>query len=200
MKTKVLIRSALIVVTVLLIAAAVRIAYVNITATKPQEEYYKMNEWVELDGSFFRSNDEKTEGYSVKITDYEIISKEDFLEKHEITNESISEANSFSYFLVVSVTLKNENNDDGKVMIADWKLVGKNGDFVTSMDPQILMDTDERIHDYLSSVTTAQGKEISLNLTFPMTGMKTKEAVEKNSVYSLAVTKYPVRKYIYLKT
>ncbi len=159
-----------------------------------------MNEWVALDGSFFRSNDEKTEGYSVKVTDYEIISKEDFLKRYKLENSSISEQNSFNYFMIVSVAFMNENNEDGRVMIADWRLVGKNGDFVTSMDPQILMDTDERINDYLSSVTTAPGKEISLNLTFPMTGMKSKEEIEKNSVYRLAVTKYPVRKYIYLKT
>ncbi len=199
MKSKTAVKISLAFVAVLLIAAFIRIVYVNITATKPLVEYSKMNEWVELDGSFFRSNDEKTDGYSVKVTDYEIISKEEFLERYKLESTSISEANSFSYFMVVSVTLINEGNEDGKVMIADWRLVGKNGDFVTSMDPQILMDTDERIHDYLSSVTTAPGKEISLNLTFPMTSMKSIKEIEKNSVYRLAVTKYPVRKYIKLE-
>ncbi len=200
MSSKTAVKISFAFVAVLLIAAVIRIAYVNITATKPLEEHSKMNEWVALDGSFFRSNDEKTEGYSVKVTDYEIISKEDFLKRYKLENSSISEQNSFNYFMIVSVAFMNENNEDGRVMIADWRLVGKNGDFVTSMDPQILMDTDERINDYLSSVTTAPGKEISLNLTFPMTGMKSKEEIEKNSVYRLAVTKYPVRKYIYLKT
>lgn len=200
MRSKTEVKISLAFVAVLLIAAIIRITYVNMTATKPLEEHSKMNEWVELDGSFFRSNDEKTEGYRVKVTDYEIISKEDFLKRYKLENSSISEQNSFNYFMIVSVAFMNENNEDGRVMIADWRLVGKNGDFITSMDPQILMDTDERINDYLSSVTTAPGKEISLNLTFPMTGMKSKEEIEKNSVYRVAVTKYPVKKYIYLKT
>lgn len=199
MRSKTAVKISFAFVAMLLIAAVTRIAYVNMTAVKPLEAHSKMNEWVELDGSFFRSNDEKTEGYRVKVTDYEIISKEDFLKRYKLENSSISEQNSFNYFMIVSVAFMNENNEDGRVMIADWRLVGKNGDFVTSMDPQILMDTDERINDYLSSVTTAPGKEISLNLTFPMTGMKSKEEIEKNSVYRLAVTKYPVRKYIYLK-
>lgn len=159
MRSKTEVKISLAFVAVLLIAAIIRITYVNMTATKPLEEHSKMNEWVELDGSFFRSNDEKTEGYRVKVTDYEIISKEDFLKRYKLENSSISEQNSFNYFMIVSVAFMNENNEDGRVMIADWRLVGKNGDFITSMDPQILMDTDERINDYLSSVTTAPGKK-----------------------------------------
>ncbi len=200
MKSKTAVRVSLTIICLLLTAAFVRIAYVNVTATKPQIEYYKMNEWVSLDGSFFRSNEEKTNGYSVRVDGYEIISKEDYLDKYKLENSSISEANSFNYLLQLSVSIINDGNEDGKVMIADWRLVGKNGDFVTSMDPQLLMDTDERINDYLSSVTTAPGKEISLKLAFPMTKMMSRKIVDANSVYKLAVTKYPVRKYIYLKT
>ena len=199
MKTKRLIKVAWALVGILLIAAIIRIAYVNITAPQLEVENYKMNEWVSLGGSFFRSNEEKTEGYSVKITNYEVISREDYLKKYNLEDTSVSEENSFSYFMELTVSVMNENNEDGKVMIADWVLVGKNGDFVTTMDPQLLMDTDDRINDYLSSVTTASGKEISLKLAYPMTGMKSEEVVAKNAVYKLAVTKYPVRKYIYLE-
>ena len=200
MKTKRLIKVTWVLVGILLIAAIIRIAYVNITAPQLEVENYKMNEWVSLDGSFFRSNEEKTEGYSVKVTDYEVISREDYLKKYNLKDTSVSEENSFSYFMELTVSVMNENNENGKVMIADWVLVGKNGDFVTTMDPQLLMDTDNRINDYLSSITTASGKEISLKLAYPMTGMKSEEVVEKNAVYKLAITKYPVRKYIYLET
>ena len=199
MKTKHLIRFAWVIVGILLIAAMIRIAYVNITAPQLEIENYKMNEWVNLDGSFFRSNEEKTVGYSVKVTDYEVISREDYLKKYNLEDTSVSEENNFSYFMELTVSVMNDNNEDGKVMIADWVLVGKNGDFVTTMDPQLLMDTDDRINDYLSSITTASGKEISLKLAYPMTGMKSEEVVKKNAVYKLAVTKYPVRKYIYLE-
>ena len=49
-----------------LAGAAVRIAYVNITAEKPIIEYYSENEWAGLNGSYIRSWEENTEGYSVK--------------------------------------------------------------------------------------------------------------------------------------
>ncbi len=198
MKTKA-IRFGAVFLGLILILAAVRIAYVNITAVKPQTEYYKVNEWVELNGSFFRDSSESTDGYSVKVTDLELISKEDYMAKYKLENSSISTQDSFNYILELTVSILNDNNEIGKVMIGDWMLVGKNSDFVTVMDPQLLMDTDDRIDDYLSSVTTVAGKEISLKLAFPMIGMKTKEEINKNAVYKLAVTKYPVRKYIRLE-
>ncbi len=198
MKTKA-IRFGAVFLGLILILAAVRIAYVNITAVKPQTEYYKVNEWVELNGSFFRDSSESTDGYSVKVTDFELISKEDYMAKYKLENSSISTQSSFNYILELTVSILNDNNEIGKVMIGDWMLVGKNSDFVTVMDPQLLMDTDDRIDDYLSSVTTVAGKEISLKLAFPMIGMKTKEEINKNAVYKLAVTKYPVRKYIRLE-
>ncbi len=198
MKTKA-IRFGAVFLGLILILAAVRIAYVNITAVKPQTEYYKVNEWVELNGSFFRDSSESTDGYSVKVTDFELISKEDYVSKYKLGNSSISTQSSFNYILELTVSILNDNNEIGKVMIGDWMLVGKNSDFVTVMDPQLLMDTDDRIDDYLSSVTTVSGKEISLKLAFPMIGMKTEEEINKNAEYKLAVTKYPVRKYIRLE-
>ncbi len=198
MKTKA-IRFGAVFLGLILILAAVRIAYVNITAVKPQTEYYKVNEWVELNGSFFRDSSESTDGYSVKVTDFELISKEDYMAKYKLENSSISTQSSFNYILELTVSILNDNNEIGKVMIGDWMLVGKNSDFVTVMDPQLLMDTDDRIDDYLSSVTTVAGKEISLKLAFPMIGMKTEEEINKNAEYKLAVTKYPVRKYIRLE-
>lgn len=120
--------------------------------------------------------------------------------KYKIENSSISTQSSFNYIMELTISILNDNNKIGKVLIGDWMLVGKNGDFVTVMDPQLLMDTDDRIDDYLSSVTTALGKEISLKLAFPMIGMKTEEEINNNSVYKLAVAKYSVRKYIRLET
>ena len=54
-----------------LAGAAVRIAYVNITAEKPIIEYYSENEWAGLNGSYIRSWEENTEGYSVTSIIYE---------------------------------------------------------------------------------------------------------------------------------
>ncbi len=184
---------------VLFLTVVVRIKCVNSEAEKAMTEIYNMNEWVELGGSYFRSCKENTAGYSIQVTDFKVISKEDYLKKYHLQSDSISEENAFLYITEVTVTIQNENNTDGKLMIADWALIGKNNDFVTYMDPQLLMNTDARIESYISSITTEPGKVISISLPFPMIGMRTQKEVQKNAAYKLAVTKYPMRAYIVLK-
>ena len=63
---------------------------------------------------------------------------------------------------------KNEENETGKLQIADWALIGKNDDFIAYLDQQLLMDTDERVDSILSSISTASGKEIEIKLPYPL--------------------------------
>ena len=91
---------------------------------------------------------------------------------------------------------KNEENETGKLQIADWALIGKNDDFIAYLDQQLLMDTDERVNGVLSSISTASGKEIEIKLPYPLIYMDKEKEIDRNMPYKIAVTKYPSRKYI----
>ena len=179
-----------------LLAAAIRITSVNAAAEKPIIDTYSQNEWVSLGGSYFRSYQENTNGYSVMITGHEIIDRKDYLEKYGLDPSSVNEENSFRYIMEVSLTIRNENNEEGKIMIGDWALIGKKNDYITYLDQQLLMDTDERIDSILSSISTAPGKDIEMKLPFPMRFIDDEKELDKNAPYKMAVTKYPSRKYI----
>lgn len=179
-----------------LLAAAIRITSVNAAAEKPIIDTYSQNEWVPLSGSYFRSYQENTNGYSVMITGHEIIDRKDYLEKYGLDPSSVNEENSFRYIMEVSLTIRNENNEEGKIMIGDWALIGKKNDYITYLDQQLLMDTDERIDSILSSISTAPGKDIEMKLPFPMRFIDDEKELDKNAPYKMAVTKYPSRKYI----
>lgn len=179
-----------------LLAAAIRITSVNAAAEKPIIDTYSQNEWVLLGGSYFRSYQENTNGYSVMITGHEIIDRKDYLEKYGLDPSSVNEENSFRYIMEVSLTIRNENNEEGKIMIGDWALIGKKNDYITYLDQQLLMDTDERIDSILSSISTAPGKDIEMKLPFPMRFIDDEKELDKNAPYKMAVTKYPSRKYI----
>lgn len=84
-------------------------------------------------------------------------------------------------------------------MIGDWALIGKKNDYITYLDQQLLMDTDERIDSILSSISTAPGKDIEMKLPFPMRFIDDEKELDKNAPYKMAVTKYPARQYIYLE-
>ena len=182
-----------------LLAAAIRITSVNAAAEKPIIDTYSQNEWVPLGGSYFRSYQENTNGYSVMITGHEIIDRKDYLEKYGLDPSSVNEENSFRYIMEVSLTIRNENNEEGKIMIGDWARIGKKNDYSTYLDQQLLMDTDERIDSILSSISTAPGKDIEMKLPFPMRFIDDEKELDKNAPYKMAVTKYPARQYIYLE-
>ena len=179
-----------------LAGAAARIAYVNITAEKPIIEYYSENEWAGLNGSYIRSWEENTEGYSVKIVGYEVMEKEKYFSKYDLSGKDQSVADPFAYIMEVTIKIKNEENENGKLHIADWALIGKNDDFIAYLDQQLLMDTDERVNGVLSSISTASGKEIEIKLPYPLIYMDKEKEIDRNMPYKIAVTKYPSRKYI----
>lgn len=182
----------------IIIGVVIRISIVNSSMEKMIVDVYAPNEWVGLGGSYFRSYTENTEGYSIMVTDYEIMDKQSYLERYDLESDSISEENAFEYIMEISVKTHNEGNTDGEIQIGDWALIGTNNDYVTWFDKQLLMDSDERINDYLSSVTTTQDRDVEIKLPFPLTFMDDGKEVKRNTPYKLAVTKYPARKYVYL--
>lgn len=182
----------------IIIGVVIRISIVNSSMEKMIIDVFAPNEWVELGGSYFRSYTENTEGYSIMVTDYEIMDKKNYLERYDLESNSISEENAFEYIMEISVKIHNDGNTDGEIQIGDWALIGTNNDYVTWFDKQLLMDSDERIDDYLSSVTTTQDRDVEIKLPFPLTFMDDGKEVKRNTPYKLAVTKYPARKYVYL--
>lgn len=143
-----------------------------------------------------RSWEENTEGYSVKIVGYEVMEKEKYFSKYDLSGKDQSVADPFAYIMEVTIKIKNEENETGKLQIADWALIGKNDDFIAYLDQQLLMDTDERVNGVLSSISTASGKEIEIKLPYPLIYMDKEKEIDRNMPYKIAVTKYPSRKYI----
>lgn len=143
-----------------------------------------------------RSWEENTEGYSVKIVGYEVMEKEKYFSKYDLSGKDQSVADPFAYIMEVTIKIKNEENETGKLQIADWALIGKNDDFIAYLDQQLLMDTDERVDSILSSISTASGKEIEIKLPYPLIYMDKEKEIDRNMPYKIAVTKYPSRKYI----
>lgn len=182
----------------IIIGVVIRISIVNFSAEKMIMDVYTQNEWVELGGSYFRSYTENTAGYSIMVTDYEILDTQTYLDKYDLSSDSVSEENAFEYIMEISVKIHNEGNTDGEIQIGDWALIGNNNDYVTWFDKQLLMESDKRIDNYLSSVTTTQERDVEIKLPFPLTFMDDGKEVKRNTPYKLAVTKYPVRKYVYL--
>lgn len=68
---------------------------------------------MDLGGSFHRSFEENTEGYSVLVTEYEILEKEKYFERHHLTTSNQSVADPYQYIMEVTIKIRNQNNESG---------------------------------------------------------------------------------------
>ena len=170
---------------------------VGVKFKKPGKMYYFDPQDLELEvGTKVIVETALGDEYGVKIVGYEVMEKEKYFSKYDLSGNDQSVADPFSYIMEVTIKIKNEENETGKLQIADWALIGKNDDFIAYLDQQLLMDTDERVDSILSSISTASGKEIEIKLPYPLIYMDKEKEIDRNMPYKIAVTKYPSRKYI----
>lgn len=83
MKRKIRVSKTLsvILLSVALVLCAWRIWYVNATAYSFETQEYGIGEWIPLNGDFFYSKGENTNGYSVRVREAEVVRYEDFMQR-----------------------------------------------------------------------------------------------------------------------
>lgn len=114
MKRKIRVSKTLsvILLSVALVLCAWRIWYVNATAYSFETQEYGIGEWIPLNGDFFYSKEENTNGYSVRVREAEVVRYEDFMQRFgkpvdylaENTQHSFSSARFFSIGVGSSTT------------------------------------------------------------------------------------------------
>lgn len=177
----------------IMIATAIRIYYINAVAVQPHNEYYSQNEWVDFGGSYFRGYHESTDGYSVRVDKTQLHTAKEYAEKYSIDDIGGEGYEEVEYIMEITITIRNEDNSDGYIMVGDWTVVGVNHDYLAFMNPDLLMKSDERINEYISSLTTPENLERQISLPFALERLHTEQEIENNEPFELIVTKYPMR-------
>lgn len=105
----------------LVCAAAIgaRIWWVNETSFSVPQERYATGEWVSFDGSFLTTNDEKNDGYSMRVDGAEIMSEQEYIDRYDVNgiwkeNELTSDPSDVDCLAVLTITVKNEGNDNSE--------------------------------------------------------------------------------------
>lgn len=105
----------------LMIVLAVQIVSVNAAAYSFQEQVFPLGEWVPLEGDFFYSSQEHTEGYFVRVSSAEVMTYEEFVERFHKPFDYFGE-DSRHDVVVLKVDFKNDGNTQGGVYIRDFNL------------------------------------------------------------------------------
>ncbi len=109
---------------VLLLAAVIRIFYVNASAYQFPEQVYPMGEWAPLNGDFFFSEDEGTENYSVRVSSAEALPYAKFMERFGKEKDYLAEDSQHDVILL-KVDFKNAGQEQGGVFIRDFNILNE---------------------------------------------------------------------------
>ena len=109
---------------VLLLLIVVRIVHVNTNVLTIPEERYAQNQWVELNGAFQEMDDEKTEGYSVRILGAEQLTYNEFLEKYCASENPPEGKDDIETVLDVEYEFRNVGNSDGYLLLIQYMIAG----------------------------------------------------------------------------
>lgn len=106
----------------IVLAAGIRIWYINANAFSIQEKIYQVGEWVPLEGDFFWSEEEGTEDYSIRVSSAEVLSYESFMERFEKPADYLAESDQHDVVLL-KLDFKNNGKEQGSVFTREMNLL-----------------------------------------------------------------------------
>ncbi len=162
--------AVLAVVIVVVAGIAARIWWVNANLPSIPVEYYQIGEWVALDGAFQDGSDrEQTQGYSIMIESAEVVTYDEYLERHG----AVPTGTHGNARCVVDVTLriKNDGTEQGGINIFQMVLTPARGNeylICDIMSDDALWLKTEPNAD--SSVSIRPGTEYEIHVPYVFNG------------------------------
>ena len=186
---------------------AYRIWYVNSKAYQFSLEVYSVGEWVSMDGNYFNSDAEKTDGYSVRVSSAEVLTYEQFMERFGKDTDYLAEASQYDVVLL-KIDFKNDSDStDGGVYVMEYNLFTETRArfFNKSNDYMKIANTD--LPKNLIGVNCQPGTEASMYFVYTTDGradfvsyLQELEAKgTKNFTMYINLCRYPVKKSVKLE-
>ena len=187
---------------ILILAVFIRIAYVNINAERPVIQVYEMNTEVFYEDNYFEYADENRDGYSITVLSAKILKTEDFLKEQNIKELNIPTGDEYSdwekyipeYVYDVTVHIKNTNCKENGIDMFNT---------VLATDTAVLK-VDEHIWDALYphlggslKFALVENSEETIHLPFAISYSDAceRKAVDNdmlfNCEFQLTISKYP---------
>ncbi len=162
--------AVLAVVIVVVAGIAARIWWVNANLPCIPVEYYQMGEWVALDGAFQDGSDrEQTQGYSIMIESAEVVTYDEYLERHG----AVPTGTHGNARCVADVTLriKNDGTEQGGINIFQMVLTPARGNEYLicdiMSDEALWLKTEPNAN---SSVSIRPGTEYEIHIPYVFNG------------------------------
>lgn len=186
---------------VLLVVLVGRILWVNLHAAAFPQNVFSLGQWVPLEGDFFYTSLENTDGYFVRVSSAEAMTYEEFLERFEKPLDYLGEESRHNV-IVLKVDFKNQDNTQGGVLIRDLNLVNsaRSQYFNPSVNYMAIANPD--FDPYTEGIKIQPGTEASLFFVYDTVSRADKvtyleqQAGKESLTMFLNVSLYPVHKMV----
>ena len=155
-----------------------RFNYINRRAFKQEQIIYNMGEFVELEGDFFFSSKENTNGYSIKVNSAEVKEYSEVLHDYGMVIQNRDGFTLSKYVFLINITIKNNGNNDGVLSTMGFSLC--NGSLYMPVDYELWNIIDEKIN---GNINLKLKENTEVTLTIPFTPQMLDEAVAPRKLY-----------------
>lgn len=189
--------------TVFILAAVIRIFYVNTTAYQFPEQIYPTGEWVPLEGDFFFSEDEGTENYSVRVSSVEALPYAKFMERFGKSEDYLAESSKDDVILL-KVDFKNTGQEQGGIFIREFNILNEHRSTFYNTDVEYMSIANPKFNPSQWGISVRPGTEASLWFAYTTAGRPDQitflDEQDKNDALKmfLNVSYYPEKKMIEL--
>lgn len=118
-------------------------------------EHIPMQERVSLGGAFLHSNQEKTDGYSIKVDHVEVMSPKEYVEKYSLEQFDEYDAFTADSLVVLDISINNDSSE-GYLVVADWKLVRERMNEYLIYDNELWRLSDPKLAELDDAVLSFQ--------------------------------------------
>lgn len=189
MKNKILVISISLLLVIVYIS---RVIYVNSNTLAPEIVKYKIGDEVPIGDDFFDQSSEKMKGYSIKVTDTDILTIDEFESKYgEYKNEYNSE-----YIYLITAVFKNNNNFLGESAGIDLgQYILQENSYINYIDREAYQLTNE--NDSIK-FSLRENSQMEFIIPFDINSMYIDIEELKSGMPTLVVSLYPHKKIIEL--
>ncbi len=178
----------------LIAAFGIRVYCVNSQVRYPINKYYDKFEEVAIENDFFNNDSEKMNGYSITVTNTEMMNINDFYDKYNVANKDafLNE----DYVFLVKVNIKNISNKLGEnagINFGEYMIT--NGAYMNLCN----RDAYPYVNDFkYLSISLREGTDKDFIIPFTINKTHITEEKFKKGTPQLIISLYPTRKAISL--
>lgn len=170
-------RRAVLVGLVLLPIFGTRVVYVNRSAfPEPETITHKMNEFVYLEGAFISDKyQESTDGYSLMVTNVEIISPNEYLNRYSTDSLSHISGADIKSLVNIDIKIRNESSNGGLSVIQMYAIPDRRNEYLLP-DRRLLLASETALRDsgtFDTGISIRPGTEYSIKLPYRYQGGST---------------------------